>query len=76
MIKIPKPPKQPHAKSSVSVWKDHIARLSQWVHVLDQVDSYSKHKYAVKKMGLRELGESGGEWEAPRFKAKKRPKKR
>jgi hypothetical protein len=75
MIKIPKPPKQPHAKSSVSVWKDHIARLSQWVHVLDQVDSYSKHKYAVKKMGLRELGESG-EWEAPRFKAKKRPKKR
>lgn len=71
MIHIPKPPKQPSMKSPLHVWGQYLSRMTDWVHVLKEVHSYSLHKHAVKKMGLKEL-DSDGEWKAPKFKVKKR----
>jgi hypothetical protein len=72
MIRLPKPPKQPKAKSSLRIWKEYIRRLSEWVHVLEQVENYSAHKFAVKHMDLKEHGPDGTR--TPKFKVKRRNK--
>lgn len=71
MIAIPKPPKQPRPKASLSEWTAYLERLKGWVHVYSQVEAYKKHKYAVKEMNLREIG-NDGEFRAPKFPRKKR----
>lgn len=73
MIKLPQAPKQPGKRASLGEWKAHLEHLKEWVHVFEQVQSYSSHKHAVRKMNLKEIGEDG-EFRAPKFKRQRRSK--